>query len=96
MGQRVHDWIGGNPVVAAEIYPAYIHFLDYLVAKATPEEILAFQAADADQQRADELTEKNKAGRLTPEEAAELAQMLELNALVALLKARALKALSQP
>jgi len=40
--------------------PSYEMFLDYLVEKATPEEILAYKATLEEQERAEELTEKNK------------------------------------
>lgn len=74
--------------------PAYENFIDYLVAKASPQEILAYQASDEEQIRADELTAKNKAGILSTDEREELQQMLEGNDLVMLMKAKAFKALS--
>lgn len=73
--------------------PSYEMFLDYLVEKATPQEILAYHATPKEQERADALTEKNKNGELSAEEADELQQMIEVNELVMLLKAKALKAL---
>lgn len=76
-----------------KLTPTYETFLDYLVEKATPQEILAYKATDVEQQRADELTEKNKNGHLSADEAEELDQMMEINELVMLLKAKALKAL---
>ncbi len=78
---------------ATKLAPAYDSLLDFLVEKATPQEILAFKASPEEQARADELTAKNKAGRLTDEEAAELNSMLEIDLLVMGLKARALVAL---
>jgi hypothetical protein len=76
-----------------DIVSVYDEFLEYLAQQARPEQILAFKASEAAQQRADELTERNKAGSLTVEERTELEQMLRFNRLVAMLKARALKAL---
>jgi uncharacterized protein YnzC (UPF0291/DUF896 family) len=64
-----------------------------LFEKMTPEEILAYHASDGEQERAEELAEKNKAGTLTKEEREEWKNMLRLDALVASLKARALEAL---
>lgn len=78
---------------AAKLAAAYDSLLDFLVAKATPQEILAFKASPEEQARADELTEKNKAGRLTEEEAQELNSMLEIDLLVMGLKTRALVAI---
>lgn len=71
-------------------------FINFLIEKISPEEILAYQASESEQARADELTEKNKSGTLTSAEQAELTQMLELDLLVSLLKARALVALNKP
>lgn len=78
--------------MAVDIVSVYDEFLEYLAMKATAEEILAFRASKVAQQRADELTERNKAGMLTAEESAELEQMLHFNRLVSMLKARAIKA----
>jgi hypothetical protein len=76
-----------------EFQTVYDEFLDSLVQKANPKEILAFHVPDTLQERADELTERNKQGILSSEEAAELERMLEFDDLVSLLKARALKTL---
>ncbi|MBC8097820.1 MAG: hypothetical protein H7Y11_00120 [Armatimonadetes bacterium] len=67
--------------------------LDFLVDKATPQEILAFRMTDAAQLRAETLTVHNKTRTLTPDEAAELEQMIALDLLLGALKARALKVL---
>lgn len=79
----------------ASLSPVYNELLDYLVAKASPEEILAFQPSAAAQTRAEILTEKNKAGTLTATEHEELAQLLQMDALVSALKAKALASLGQ-
>jgi len=60
------------------------------LADLSPEAILAFRISEADQERADELTERNKEGRLTLDEAQELAEMIEFDEFVSLLKAKAL------
>jgi hypothetical protein len=75
--------------------PVYDAFLDYLVQKATPREILAFQLPESARERAEELLDRNNAGTLTPEERAELEQMLQTDRLISVLKARALDALSR-
>lgn len=80
-------------MATAREIPPYTSFVEYLLEKMTPEEILAYQASDAEQERGEELTEKNKEGTLTPEERAELKKMMELELLVGLLKARAMVAL---
>jgi hypothetical protein len=76
--------------------PLYDAFLDYLVQKATPHEILAFQLPESAQERADELLERNNKGTLTPEEEVELQQMLQADHLISVLKARALEAINRP
>ena len=70
-------------------------FFDFLVGKAKPEEIIAFQISEEAKQRARELIERNNEGILTPVERAELDQMLEFERMFAVLKAKALKALNQ-
>lgn len=80
-------------MVTNVIAPVFHELVEYLAQKATPEEVLAFKVSAAAQRRAEELTERNKAGTLTPDEAAELEQMLEFDLLVSSLKAKAARAL---
>lgn len=82
-------------MATARIFPTSDSLIDFLVQKAKPEEILDYHASDAEEVRAEELTEKNKNGTLTADEAEELRQLLELDAFVAALKARALELLSE-
>ncbi len=79
----------------ADFAPIYNDLLDYLIEKATPTEILAFQPSDQAQARAELLLERSSEGTLTPEERAELDQMLQVDRLVSVLKARALAALNR-
>lgn len=66
------------------------------IARSSPlfDELLAFRPSEAAQQRADELTEKNKSGELSASERAELEQMLEFDLFVTALKARVAKKIS--
>ncbi len=73
------------------VVPVFQELVEYLAQKATPEEVLAFKVSEAAQRQAEELTERNKAGTLTPEEAVELQQLLEFDLLVSRLKAKAAK-----
>jgi hypothetical protein len=73
--------------------PIYIDFLDFLLERADPEDVLAYQASEEQQERAFELLEKNNAGTLTVDEEMELARMQEINRLVKLLKVRAFETL---
>jgi len=76
------------------IFSLYDKFLDYLVEKATPQEILAFQLSEADQEQARLLVERNNAGTLTPEDMAQIQQMLQFERMVSVLKAKALRVLN--
>ena len=69
--------------------------LDYPVEKATPQEILAFKASPEAQAYAQELLERQSAGRLTPEDAQILAQMEQVERLMSVLKAKALRSMSR-
>jgi hypothetical protein len=74
------------------LLPLYDEFLDYLIEKATPQEILAFKASPEAQAKAQDLIERNNAGTLTPDETRLLGQMLEFERMLSVLKAKALKA----
>jgi len=71
--------------------PAYDYFLDFIVAKATPPEILAFELPSDVRQRAIELLDKQDEDSLTSDEAAELEQMRQIELLMMALKARAIE-----
>jgi hypothetical protein len=77
---------------AAPLSPVYDHFLSFVVEKATPREVLAFDIPADLRERAVDLLDKQDAGTLTPQEADELAQMQQVDRLVSALKARALAA----
>lgn len=69
--------------------------IDYLIEKATPQEILAFELSPEDQEHVQELIFRNSADTITPEEKLELEKMAEFDLFVTVLKAKALKALKQ-
>jgi len=71
----------------------YDAFLDYLVEKATPPEILVFKVPDDAEERLVDLLERQSAGQLTAEETVELEYMRRFDSLVSVLKAKALEAL---
>ncbi|MBI1259746.1 MAG: hypothetical protein GC204_19945 [Chloroflexi bacterium] len=68
----------------------YRELINHLADHVSPEDILAFHISDSEQQRAEELTERNKAGQLTSEETRELVEMIEFDELLSFLKAKAL------
>ncbi len=78
--------------MSVNLLPLYDEFLDYLIEKATPQEILAFRASPEAQATAQDLIERNNAGTLTPDETRVLNQMLEFERMMSVLKAKALKA----
>ena len=77
-------------MATTKLPPLYDEFLDFLVEKARPEEILAFKASDEAREQAQEFLEANSAGTLTPEDQQTLDQMLQFERMMALLKAKAL------
>jgi hypothetical protein len=75
------------------IHPAYSSFLDFVMQKATPEDILAYQMPESEQQRIIELLNKQDEESLTPEETEELQEIKMIDRMLLALKARALDAL---
>lgn len=79
-------------MAAVQLFPAYAELIEYLLEKLSADDILTFRASDEAQARARTLLEKNNAGTLTEGESAELDQMLQVERLVGVLKAKALAA----
>lgn len=71
------------------IEKAYDEIVDLLARGSRPAEILRFRPSRAAQRRATYLLERNRAGELTDEEAAELEQLGQFEHLMQLVKARA-------
>ncbi len=69
--------------------------IEYLAAKATPQEILDFQFSAAIQQRTDTLINRQDAGELSLEEQRELDQLRYFYQLVSLLQTEALERRNQ-
>lgn len=69
----------------------YQEVLDFLIKRPTPEEIVAFKVSSQAQTRLSELLEKNRSITLNPMELAELDVYEQLEHMMILLKARALK-----
>ncbi|MGB7159411.1 MAG: hypothetical protein WBD40_15190 [Tepidisphaeraceae bacterium] len=68
---------------------AYDEIVDFIARGTTPDDVASFRPSDEAQQRATELLQRQKAGTLTPDEAAELSHYLELEHIMRLAKARA-------
>jgi trans-aconitate methyltransferase len=82
-------------MAALQFHPTHDSMLDFLVEKATPQEILAFKVSQAEQERTLELLDKQNEGTLTPEEEAELEAIRQMDLLYMALRAKALRALHQ-
>ena len=76
---------------STDITPVYQEVLDFLIKRPTPEEIIAFKVSSQAQTRLSELLEKNRSATLNPMELAELDVYEQLEHMMILLKARALK-----
>lgn len=74
--------------------PVYLEIIDFFAAGTTPQAIIEFQPSPAAQQRAIELLELAKQGRLTPEQESELEHFTELEHILRMAKARARQILS--
>ena len=80
-------------MTAVNMLPLYDELLEYLVDKATPQEILAFKASPEAQAYAQNLIERQSEGRISPQEAQILGQMEQVERLMSVLKAKALRSL---
>ncbi|MEO8396091.1 MAG: hypothetical protein ABI700_24065 [Chloroflexota bacterium] len=74
----------------------YRELIDHLADHVSSEDILAFRISDSEQQRAEALTERNKEGQLTSDEAHELAEMIEFDQLLSHLNVVAFHRQPQP
>ena len=72
---------------------AFSDFLDKVVERMTPQEILAFQFSEEDQENIRNWVERNNAGTITSEELARLQQILQIERMMTVLKAKAFRAL---
>ena len=82
-------------MATAKLVPSYERFLDRVVETMTPEEILAFRVSDEEQERVDELLDRNNENQLTETEQRELEQIAQFEELMTLLKVRAAYKLKQ-
>lgn len=70
-------------------HPVFTEALDFLASGSTPEQIMAFKASPAVQERLEELLDKNREEGLTEDEEAELDVYEQVDDLMILLKAHA-------
>jgi hypothetical protein len=80
-------------MATTQFHPAHDSMLDFLVERATPQEILAYEISEAERERALELLNKQEEGTLTPDEETELDAIEQMELLYMTLRAKALKAL---
>ena len=76
--------------------PAFREMIDFLAGGPTFEQILGFKVSPSTQERLEDLLDKNREGRLTADESAELDVCEEVQRVMLLLKARARSALATP
>lgn len=69
--------------------PIFDELLDYLIEKATPQEVLAFHPSEKAQQRASDLLDKNNDGTISSTELLELEQLRQYDAMLSKLKLKA-------
>jgi hypothetical protein len=80
-------------MATGQLAPIHDHFLDFLVEKATPQEILTYKVPDSVNARTIELLERRDEGTLTASEAEELEQIRQMDLLLQEVYAKALRAL---
>lgn len=68
--------------------------IEHLLKTASPQQMLEFYPTEEADERARFLLEANNAGTLSPDERQELDQMLQVNRLITLMKAKALQAMN--
>jgi hypothetical protein len=69
--------------------PLYMEFIDFVAAGSTPEDVINFRPSSEAQERLSELLERNREGKLTEEESAELDKAMTLEHIVRMAKAKA-------
>lgn len=67
----------------------YLEIVEFFASGTTPQTVVDFQPSVAAQERAVELLELSRQGRLTPEQEAELEHFTELEHILRMAKARA-------
>lgn len=70
-------------------HPAYLEFIDFIASGTTPEQIVAFHPSAQAQDRVEDLIAREKEGRLSPDERAELDHFFQLEHILRVAKARA-------
>lgn len=69
--------------------PIYLELVDFVAGGTTPQDVVNFRPSAEAQHRVEELVERERESRLSPEEAAELAHFLELEHILRMAKAKA-------
>ncbi len=75
--------------------PAYIEIIDFIAAGTTPESVAHFRPSPEAQQSVADLIEREKFGRMSSEEKAELHHFMELEHILRMAKARARQILAR-
>jgi hypothetical protein len=83
-----------QPIVpddTSNIFPVYQEVLDFLIKRPTPSQIVSFKVSTSVQTRLQELLDKNRSAVISPMELAELDVYEQLEHMMILLKAQALR-----
>jgi hypothetical protein len=80
---------------SSELPQAYLEVIDFLIARPTSEDILAFKVSPEAQTRLTLLLDKSREGTLTAAELVELDVYEQLDHLITLIKARAMASVNQ-
>jgi hypothetical protein len=75
--------------------PVYFEIIDFIAAGTTPESVVNFRPSPEAQERLAALIEREKAGKLSSEEKAEIDHFLELEHILRMAKARARQVVSR-
>jgi hypothetical protein len=68
---------------------AYDEIIDFIAAGPTPREIVEYRPSDTSRRCVLELIQRQRSGRITPEEQSQLACVVQIEHLMRLIKARA-------
>jgi hypothetical protein len=79
----------GGPVMSNAAIPSYLEIIDFIATGTTPQAVVDYHPSADAQQRVAALIERDKDGKLSPEEKAELDHFMDLEHILRMAKARA-------
>ena len=79
----------GGPELSDTAIPSYLEIIDFIATGTTPQAVVDYHPSADAQQRVAALIERDKDGKLSPEEKAELDHFMDLEHILRMAKARA-------